>query len=116
MGTQPNIGSQGRGSYFEVGGGGQTSPGVQGSPYPKLKTPRIWPTIFLGETEVRVQKQTKIKVNDINSPKLGQRPLSFQVVGASCPHCPPPPVPASLLGTPKISFSSDFRHFILKML
>ena len=37
---------QGRGNYFEVGGGGQASPGVQGNPYPKLKNPRIWPTIF----------------------------------------------------------------------
>ena len=30
----------------EGGGGGQTSPGVQGNPCPKLKTPRIWPSIF----------------------------------------------------------------------
>ena len=30
---------QGRGKYFEVGG--QTSPGVQGNPYPKLKCFRI---------------------------------------------------------------------------
>ena len=26
----------------------KTSRGVQGNPYPKLKTPRIWPTIFFG--------------------------------------------------------------------
>ena len=84
---------QGRGNYFEVWGGGQTSPGVQGSPYPKLKTPRIWPTIFFRETHVRVQKQTKIKLNHIDRPKFGGGgcPHSFKVVGASCPHCPPPP-------------------------
>ena len=71
----------------------QTSPGVQGNPYPKLKTHRIWPTIFW-ETQVHVQKQTKIKMNDFHSPKLGRwRPHSFKVVGASCPHCPPPRFP-----------------------
>ena len=38
-------------------------------------------------------------MNDIDSPKLGggRRPHSFKVVGASCPHCPPPPDPASLV-------------------
>ena len=49
---------QGRRNYFEVGGGGQTSPEVQGNPYPKLKTPRIWPTI-LGETQVHMEKKPK---------------------------------------------------------
>ena len=88
------ISVQERGNYFEVGGGGgQTSSGVQGSPYPKLKTPWMWSTIPILEwTQVHVQKLTKIKMNDIDSPKLGRRrPHSFQVVGASCPHCPPPP-------------------------
>ena len=30
------------------GGGGKRlpGPGIQGNPYPKLKTPRIWPIIF----------------------------------------------------------------------
>ena len=44
--------------------GGQTSPEVQGNPYPKRRTPWIWPTLFLGgggATEVHVQTQTKIK-------------------------------------------------------
>ena len=39
------------------GGGGKGHPGVQRNPYPKPKTPRIWPTIFLGETpSSRVKK------------------------------------------------------------
>ena len=78
--------SQGCGNCFEVGGGGQTSPGFQGNPCPKLKTPRIWPTIFC-ETKVHVQKQIKIKMNDIDSPKLGGGALQ------SCPHCPRLPRP-----------------------
>ena len=41
---------------FEVGGGGgQTSPGVQGNSYQKLKTPRISPTIFFRATQGHVQ-------------------------------------------------------------
>ena len=45
--TVVHVHLQGRGNYFEVGGGGgQTSPGVQGDPYPKLKTPLVRPTIF----------------------------------------------------------------------
>ena len=79
------------------GGGGQTSPGFQGNPYPKLRTPRIRPTIFLGgETEVHVQKQIKIKMNDIDSPKLGAGPPQLPSCGGSCPPAPPPPAPASL--------------------
>ena len=38
---------------LEGGGGRQTSPGVQGNPYPKLKTPGFGP-LFLGETKVHV--------------------------------------------------------------
>ena len=34
-------------------GGGQTSPRVQGNPYPKLKTPQIWPNIFGKEPSSR---------------------------------------------------------------
>ena len=39
-------GYQGRWNYFEVGGGGETSPGVPGNPYPKLKTPGFGPLFF----------------------------------------------------------------------
>ena len=52
---------------------------------------------FLGETYISyVQKQTKIKMNEVDSPKLGRgggrrRPHSFQVVGA---RCPPPHYPS----------------------
>ena len=85
---------------MKLGGGGLTYPGVQGNPYPKLKIPRIWPTIFLGETQVHVQKQTKIKMNDNDSPKLGGRaaPTQLQSCGGKLPPLPPPPprFPASL--------------------
>ena len=73
------------------GGGGQTSPEAQGIPYPKLKTPRIWPTTFLGETEIPVQKQTKIKMNDIDSPKLGGAPTASKLWGQIAQAAPPPP-------------------------
>ena len=90
------------GTFFEVGG--QTSPGVQGNPYPKLKTPRILSSIFFGETQVHVQNQTKIKLNGIDSRKLGgRRPHSFQVVGESCLHCPPPRLPRPWLPTPEVT-------------
>ena len=50
------------GTTLKLRGGGQTSPGVQGNPYPKLKTPPIWPTIFW--------EFTCKKMNDTDSPKL----------------------------------------------
>ena len=78
------------GNNFEVGGGGQTSPGVQDNSYQKPKTPRISPTIFLGGTQVHVQKQTKM--NGIDSPKMeGRHPSGPKVGGASAPAAPPPP-------------------------
>ena len=77
-----------------LGGGGQTSPGVQGTRLPKTKNFPELAHYFLGEIQVLVQKQTKIKMNDIDSPKFGGTPTaSTQVVGA-CPHYPP--APASL--------------------
>ena len=51
----PGAREQGRGNYFEVCG--ETSPGVQGNRYRKLKTPRIRPTIFWEGTQVHVQKK-----------------------------------------------------------
>ena len=43
---------------------------------------------FLGVAQVHVQKQTKIKMNEIDSQMLGgRRPHSFQVEG----QVPPPP-------------------------
>ena len=78
---------------------------------------------FLGGTQIHVQKQTKIKMNDIDidSPKLGgdaPRPKSWR---GKRPRCPPPSVPGPMMGTqrhlpPKFSFSSDFDDFISKML
>ena len=86
---------------------GEGLPGVQGNSYPKLKTHMIWPTMFFFlETQVHVQKQTKIIMNDIDSPKLGgPRPHSFHVGGTRCPNCPPP-VPAYL--------ASHSLHFSVK--
>ena len=59
--------NQGRGKYFEVGGGGQTSPGIQGNPYPKTENTPDMAHYFFGETQVHVQKE----MNDTDSPKLG---------------------------------------------
>ena len=42
--SEVNLG-RGAGTTLKFGGG-ETSPGVQGNPYPKLKTPWISPTIF----------------------------------------------------------------------
>ena len=81
--------SQGRGNYFELWG--KHLPGSKVTPTQNLKLPRFGP-LFFGETQFHMQKQTKIKMNDIDSPKLrGRRPHNFQVVGASFPHSPPPP-------------------------
>ena len=49
--------TSGAGTTLKLGGGGQTSTGVQGNPYPKLKTPRIWHTIFW---ELDARTNTKI--------------------------------------------------------
>ena len=88
---------QGRGNYFEVGGEGQASPGVQGNPYPKTKNSPDLAHYFLVETEVHVQKQTKIKMNDFHSPKLGGgAPTASKLWRQVAPTAPPPPVPASL--------------------
>ena len=91
--------AQRRGNYFEVGGGGQASPGVQGNPYPQQQQKKNSPFLahYFCETQFHVQKQTKIKKNDIDSLKLGgRRPHSFKLWG-NLPHCPPPPpAPTSL--------------------
>ena len=98
---------QGRGNYFEVGRGGQTSPGVKGN-LPKTKYSRIWPTIFWGGIKVHVQKQTKIQMNDIHSPKLGGGGETLPKLpswggGKLRPlHPPPPMAPASLISWLKI--------------
>ena len=60
-----------------------------------------FPTIFLGETQVQVQKQTKMKVNDNDSPKLGGgAPTASKLWRQVAPTGPPPPdsrVPALAL-------------------
>ena len=85
------------GNDFEVGG---TSLGVQGNPCPKLKTPWISPTIFLGGTQVHVQKTNtnKNEPHQLDSPKLEGRRLSGPKVGGeSAPLPPPPPVPGPMV-------------------
>ena len=73
------------------GGGGQTSPGVQGKPYPKLEnSPDLAHYCELGETQVHVQKQTKTKINYIENPKLGGAPQP-PICGGKLPPLPPPP-------------------------
>ena len=69
---------------------------IQGNPYPKLKTPWICPTIFWRGPS-SLQKQTKIKINAIDSPKLGGGALTaYKLWGQVAPTPPPPPAPASL--------------------
>ena len=87
--------------------GGDVSPGFKGNPYPKLKTPRLWPTFF-GGTQAHVQKQ--INMNDIDSPKWGDAPQVGR--GASCPHCPPPPPPS---GGGCWSGGSSYRRYLTKL-
>ena len=89
-GASPEGGGRGRGAGTTLKlGGGQTSPGVQGNPYPKIKTPRIWPTIFWGENQVHVQKQTKINMNDNDSPKLGGGAPTASKLWGKLPPLPP---------------------------
>ena len=85
--------SQGRRNHFEVGGGGgQTSPGIQGNPYPKLKTPRIWPIIFGRAPSSRAKNKQKIKNEpQVDSRKLGGGPTASKFMKASCPTLPPAP-------------------------
>ena len=86
----PHHTNRGPGTILKWGGGGLTSPGVQCNPYPKLKTPDF-AHYFLGGTQVHVQKQTKIKMNDIDSSKLGGDAPPVQTLERLAPPLPPPP-------------------------
>ena len=82
---------QGHRNYFEVGG-----QGLRGfKMYPTQNTKKL-PGLahyFLGEAQLHVKKPTKIKNNDIDSPKLGGRRIhSFQVGEQAAPTAPPPPL------------------------
>ena len=86
---KPQGGAQGRGTTLKLGGG-QTSPGVQCNSYPKLKLPGFGP-LFLGETQVHVQKQTKMKMNNIDHPKLGgSAPTQLPSCWGKLPPTAPP--------------------------
>ena len=82
---------QGRRNYFEVGGGGgaKVSRGPR-QPLPKTQNSPDLAHCFLGETQVHVQKQTKIKLNDIDSPKLGGGGVAPLPPGSRVPGRPPP--------------------------
>ena len=61
-----NCGTEGAKHYKDAGttlklrgGGGETSPGVQGNPYPKLKTILIWSTIFLKGPKLTCNNEQK---------------------------------------------------------
>ena len=62
---------QGRGNYSEVGEGGKRLLGFKVTPTQNniLKKSKFSP-LFIGETQVNVQKQTKINMNDTDRPKL----------------------------------------------
>ena len=70
---------------------GKTSPVVQGNPYPKIKIPRIWSTIFWGDISSGAKTNENINERHRQSKVGGGRcSQSFQV-GGSCPTAPPPP-------------------------
>ena len=69
------------------GGGGKCLPESKvGNPYPKLKTPGFGP-LFLGETQGHMQKQTKIKMNNIDSLKLGAASTQLSYGGIKVMLC-----------------------------
>ena len=79
--------TQGRGNYFELGvGGGANVSRSPGNPYPKLKTHRIWPTMFWERPKLTCKKRNILTAKSWGG---GRRPHSFQVVVASSPHCLP---------------------------
>ena len=83
------VDGQGRGNYFKVGGRGKRLPGSKVSPTQNNNFPDF-PTIFWGEPQDHVKKQTQIKINNIDSSKLsGRRPHNFQTR-----VCELPPLPA----------------------
>ena len=75
------------GNDFEVGGGGRKR--LPGSKVTPTQNSPDFAHYFLGGTEVHVPKQTQIKMNDIDSPKVrgASSPAS-----SSLPPPPPPPV------------------------
>ena len=91
--------SPGKGSPKQGGGNyvctlnlaGQTSPGVQGNPYQKLKTPRIWATIFGRDPSSRTKKWATLTDQSWGAapPKLP----SCWMLGQVAPTAPPPRLP-----------------------
>ena len=80
-------------------------------------TARVCAHYFLGETQVHVQKQTKIKMNDNDSPKLeGGAPTALklwgQVVGAAGAL---PPPPGSRVPDPNARYQTFFLHLVTSL-
>ena len=70
----------------------KTSPVVQGNPFPKIKTPRIWSTILGGDISSGAKtneninerhRQSKVGGGGGGAPKASKL--------GELPHCPPPP-------------------------
>ena len=85
--------TQVRETYFEVvGGGGQRSPGFQRNPYPKLKTPRIWPTIFGRDPDKNKNERLS---QSVCCCCWGGAPTASKLWGQVAPTAPPPRLPRS---------------------
>ena len=83
---------EGRDNYFEVGGGNVSR--APREPLPKTKKSPDLAHYFLGETLVRVQKETKIKMNYIDRRKLGGgAPTASKLWRQVAPTAPPPRFP-----------------------
>ena len=78
---------------MKLGGGGQTSPGVQGNHYPRPKTPGFGP-LFFGRDPSLLSKTNTNKNERLS--ESGGAPTASKLWGQIAPRPPPPPVPASL--------------------
>ena len=86
---------------------GQTSPRVQGIPYPKLKTPRIWPTIFY-ERPKFLCKKSKNKNERHSQCIVGGCGASTasKLWGPVAPIAPPPRFPRPWLYRPSLMWQT----------
>ena len=77
---------RGLGTILKWGGGGQTSPGVQGNPYPKLKNFPNFPPLFFGrDPSSRAKTNTNKNERHRRSKVGGTAPSGPEVGEASAP-------------------------------